>query len=236
MQPEPRGAVRTSSGSRLDRRDPHAAPRCEDVHVLGLHAEQMAARRNFPLTRVDASSTMRCLSSSISSRNCGFQNAKAPGYEADDFLASAAHTPRKNAAGLCLSQAATATHSNLPQIAPPSSIPSARVKWPVALADAGIQPLPGPYQRTINPPTSSLRSQFSELPRSTFWVPGRSNQRSKSTHHSIQAAQGRVCYGQLRAHFKHFLRWLFASSSRDGARPRSFAVCQRSPLTLSDAM
>ena len=44
-------------------------------------------------------------------------------------------------------------------------------------------------QRTINPPTSSLRSQFSELPRSTFWVPGRSNQRSKSTHHSIQAAQ-----------------------------------------------
>ena len=26
----------------------HAAPRCEDVHVLGLHAEQVAARRRPP--------------------------------------------------------------------------------------------------------------------------------------------------------------------------------------------
>ena len=54
--------------------------------------------RNFPLTRVDASLTMRCLSSSISSRNLSLHavfNAKAPGYEADDFLASATHAEEK---------------------------------------------------------------------------------------------------------------------------------------------
>ena len=45
VQPEPRALFRTSSRSGLDRCDPHAAPRCADVHVLGLHAKSMAARR-----------------------------------------------------------------------------------------------------------------------------------------------------------------------------------------------
>jgi 5'-3' exonuclease len=49
--------------------------------------------RNSPHTKVGVNSTMSCwdqldlLPDFVAA--CGFQNAKAPGYEADDFLASA---------------------------------------------------------------------------------------------------------------------------------------------------
>ena len=60
--------------------------------------------RNFPPIRADASSTTRLLEQLDLIPEfvaaCGFQNAKAPGYEADDFLAAAA--PRKkDAAAQC---------------------------------------------------------------------------------------------------------------------------------------
>jgi exodeoxyribonuclease III len=59
---------------------------------------------------------------------CGFQNAKAPGYEADDFLASAAHAEEKRG-GTVLIASGDRTHSSLPRSAPSSFIPSARGKW-----------------------------------------------------------------------------------------------------------
>ena len=59
---------------------------------------------------------------------CGFQNAKEPGFEADDFLAAAAARKRRPGVSSSL-LAATATPSNLPLTAPQSSIPSAPAKW-----------------------------------------------------------------------------------------------------------
>ena len=44
LQPESRALFRRISGAGLDRCDPHAASRRADVHVLGLHAEPLAAR------------------------------------------------------------------------------------------------------------------------------------------------------------------------------------------------
>ena len=59
---------------------------------------------------------------------CGFQNAKAPGFEADDFLAAAAAKEEKRGGTVSL-RAATATRSSLPPTAPPFSIQSARARW-----------------------------------------------------------------------------------------------------------
>ena len=45
LQPEPRALFRALLDAGLDRCDPRAASRRADVHVLGLHAEPLAARR-----------------------------------------------------------------------------------------------------------------------------------------------------------------------------------------------
>ena len=45
VQPESRAALQEHSRSGLGRRDPHASSRRADVHILGLHAESLAARR-----------------------------------------------------------------------------------------------------------------------------------------------------------------------------------------------
>ena len=54
---------------------------------------------NFPLTKADANSTTRLLEQLDVLPEfvaaCGFQNAKAPGFEADDFLAAAAAAEEK---------------------------------------------------------------------------------------------------------------------------------------------
>jgi hypothetical protein len=63
---------------------------------------------------------------------CGFQDAKAPGFEADDFLAAAA-AKEENATVPSSLQAVTATRSSLPPTAPLFSIPSVPAKWHVSV-------------------------------------------------------------------------------------------------------
>jgi hypothetical protein len=59
---------------------------------------------------------------------CGFQNAKEPGFEADDFLAAAAAKEEKRGAPFLL-LAAIAIPSSSPLSARPSSIPSEPARW-----------------------------------------------------------------------------------------------------------
>jgi hypothetical protein len=59
---------------------------------------------------------------------CGFQNAKAPSFEADDFLASAAKAEEKRGGTVLIGSGDRYTFQ-LASIAPPSFTPSERVNW-----------------------------------------------------------------------------------------------------------
>ena len=59
LQPESSGGLSASCRDRLDRRDPHAASGGPDVHVLGLQAGSLAARRRSPPRLPPAQSAAR---------------------------------------------------------------------------------------------------------------------------------------------------------------------------------
>lgn len=59
---------------------------------------------------------------------CGFACAKAPGYEADDFLAAAV-AAKSDAAGASSWRVATGTRFNSPRSRPPSAGPCGPARW-----------------------------------------------------------------------------------------------------------
>ena len=140
-----RSCRRRSCGPTAGRRAPSSAspmfllrlyrteqPRAVLVAWDTLEVADLPAREISRPIRAGANSTTPCSSSFETLPEfvaaCGFANAKAAGYEADDFLAAAAAAEEKRG-GTVLSRAATATRSSLPRTAPPSSYPVRAARW-----------------------------------------------------------------------------------------------------------